>query len=133
LADRPIDIYNGGDMLRDFTYVDDLVKSVDLLLHRPPTREPAAETDSLSRAAPFRVVNIGGGAPHSLMDFITEIEVALGRTAKRNLMPMQPGDVKATFADATLLEELTGYRPDTPPRVGIAAFCRWYLEHYHGA
>jgi UDP-glucuronate 4-epimerase len=130
LAGRPIDVYNNGEMLRDFTYVDDLVKAIDLLLHRPPSTESVGECDSLSPAAPWRSVNIGGGEPYSLLDFITEIEKRLGVEAERNYMPMQPGDVPATFADPTLLEALTGYRPDTRPPAGVAAFCDWYLEYY---
>jgi len=130
LAGQPIDVYNHGDMLRDFTYVDDLVKAVDLLLHRPPVEGQPFEGDSLSPVAPWRVVNIGAGSPCRLLDFISEIERCLGRSAERNFMPNQPGDVPATFADASLLERLTGYRPDTPPRVGVQAFCDWYREYY---
>jgi len=132
LAGRPIDIYNHGEMIRDFTYVDDLVKAIDLLLHCPPSTTPVCKGDSLSPVAPWRVVNIGAGSPYRLLDFISEIERALGRTAERNYMPIQPGDVPATFADTSLLENLTGYKPDTPPRVGITAFCDWYRS-YHGA
>jgi UDP-glucuronate 4-epimerase len=132
LAGRPIDVYNHGEMLRDFTYVDDLVKAVDLLLQRPPILGDA-DDPSLSPAAPWRAINIGGGRPSRLLDFITEIERCLGRPAERNYLPMQPGDVPATFADASLLEHLIGYKPDTPPSVGVAAFCDWYLEHYRAA
>jgi UDP-glucuronate 4-epimerase len=128
-AGRPIDVYNNGEMLRDFTYVDDLVKAIDLLLQSPPTEGPGDA--SSSPVAPWRVVNIGGGAPYPLLDFITEIERCLGRPAERNYMPMQPGDVPATFADPSLLVRLTGYRPDTPPSVGVAAFCDWYRDYYH--
>jgi UDP-glucuronate 4-epimerase len=128
-AGRPIDVYNNGEMLRDFTYVDDLVKAIDLLLQRPPTEGPGDA--SSSPVAPWRVVNIGGGAPYPLLDFITEIERCLGRPAERNYMPMQPGDVPATFADPSLLVRLTGYRPATPPSVGVAAFCDWYRDYYH--
>ena len=116
-------------MLRDFTYVDDLVKAIDLLLQRPPTEGPGDASGS--PVAPWRAVNIGGGAPYRLLDFITEIERCLGRKAERNYMPMQPGDVPATFADPSLLVRLTGYRPDTPPSAGVAAFCDWYRDYYH--
>lgn len=129
LAGRPIDVYNNGEMLRDFTYVDDLVKAIDLLLQRPPTEGPGDAPSS--PVAPWRVVNIGGGAPYPLLDFISEIERCLGRPAERNYMPMQPGDVPATFADPSLLMHLTGYRPATPPSVGVAAFCDWYRDYYH--
>jgi UDP-glucuronate 4-epimerase len=132
LAGQPIEIYNHGEMLRDFTYVDDLVRAIDLLLHRPPVEGEKVEGDSLSPVAPWRVVNIGAGSPCRLLDFISEIERRLGRTAERNYMPLQTGDAPATFADVSLLVNLTGYRPGTPPRVGVAAFCDWYRE-YHQA
>jgi UDP-glucuronate 4-epimerase len=132
LAGQPIEVYNHGEMLRDFTYVDDLAQAIDLLLHRPPVEGEKVEGDSLSAVAPWRVVNIGAGSPCRLLDFISEIERRLGRTAVRNYMPLQMGDVPATFADVSLLVNLTGYRPSTPPRVGVAAFCDWYRE-YHQA
>jgi UDP-glucuronate 4-epimerase len=136
LEGTPIDIYNNGEMLRDFTYVEDLVEAIALLVeHVPPRAEDRAGIeawDSLSPAAPFRVVNIGAGKPYKLLDFIVEIEQALGREAIRNYMPMQPGDVKATFANADLLAHLTGYRPSTPVREGVRAFVDWYRA-YHGA
>jgi UDP-glucuronate 4-epimerase len=130
LEGRPIDVYNHGEMLRDFTYVDDLVRAVDLLLHRAPVMGEPVEGDSLSTVAPWRVVNIGAGSPYRLLDFITEIEKAVGRPAIRNYMEMQPGDVSATFADGSLLERLTGYRPDTPPHVGVPAFVDWYRDYH---
>ena len=131
LAGRPIDVYNNGDMLRDFTYVADLVKAIDLLSLQPPAEGRPVKGDSLSTVAPWRAVNIGAGAPQSLMDFIRQIEASLGRTAARNYLPMQPGDAPATFADVSLLKALTGYRPDTAPAVGVPAFCDWYRD-YHG-
>jgi UDP-glucuronate 4-epimerase len=130
LEGRTIDVYNHGEMLRDFTYVDDLVTAVDLLLHRAPVMGEPVEDDSLSTVAPWRVVNIGAGSPYRLLDFITEIEKAVGRPAIRNYMEMQPGDVSATFADCSLLERLTGYRPATPPHVGVPAFVEWYRDYY---
>jgi len=130
LEGQPIDVYNHGEMRRDFTYVDDLVKAVDLLLHRPPIMGQPIEGDSLSTVAPWRAVNIGAGSPYRLLDFITEIEKAVGRPALRNYMEMQQGDVSATFADCSLLERLTGYRPDTAPHVGVPAFCDWYRDYY---
>jgi UDP-glucuronate 4-epimerase len=129
-ADEPIDIYNNGEMLRDFTYVDDLVKAIALLSRRVPTEGAPVEGDSLSPVAPWRAVNIGGGAPVALLDFIAEIETCLGRPAKRNYLPMQPGDVPATWADANLLRALTGYQPDTPVAEGVKAFCAWYRDYY---
>ena len=127
-----IDVYNKGEMERDFTYIDDLVEAVWRLTKVPSELGRSVSGDSLSPAAPWRVVNIGRGEPVKLMDFIAETERALGRRARLNLLPMQPGDVERTFADPTLLETLTGYRPSTPIGQGVAAFCRWY-EDYYGA
>ncbi len=133
LGDRPIDVYNNGRMARDFTYIDDLIEAITRLAGVIPERgqRTGGADDSLSPVAPWRIVNIGRGEPVDLMDFIAEIEGALGRKARFNFMPMQPGDVSRTFADATLLETLTGYRPSTPVRVGVPAFCDWY-KSYHG-
>ncbi len=133
LDDRPIDIYNHGDMYRDFTYVDDLVRGIRLLIDAVPER-PAdgivPEGDSLSPVAPFRIVNIGNSDKVRLMDFVDAIEESLGKTAIRNYMPMQKGDVPATWADAGLLQRLTGYRPQTDFRDGIARFVEWFREYY---
>jgi UDP-glucuronate 4-epimerase len=122
LRGEPIDVYNHGDMRRDFTYVDDLVEGI----LRLTAQVPAAGAEGASPVAPFRVVNVGHGAPLPLTDFITAIEVACGRPAVRNLLPMQPGDVPATWADAALLHRLTGPLPVTPLDVGIARFVHWY-------
>ncbi|MFZ5746825.1 MAG: NAD-dependent epimerase/dehydratase family protein [Pseudomonadota bacterium] len=130
LEDRPIDVFNNGDMTRDFTYVDDLVDAILRLIDVVPGTAPPVEGDSLSPVAPFRVVNIGGGAPMKLMDYIAEIEAAIGRPAIKNFLPMQQGDVPATSASSALLERLTGMVPQTPPSVGVPAFVRWYREHY---
>lgn len=134
LEGSPIDVYNHGEMWRDFTYVTDLVRAIMLLIDVPPVR-PASRTDiasgdSLSPVAPFRIVNIGNSDKVRLMDFIEAIEEELGVKAKYNMMEMQVGDVPATFADASLLERLTGYRPQTGFREGVAAFVRWYREYY---
>jgi UDP-glucuronate 4-epimerase len=130
----PIDIYNNGDMWRDFTYVEDLVRGIAGLIHavpvRPATPEDIAAGDSLSPAAPFRVVNIGNSDKVRLMDFVDAIETEVGRKAIRNYMPMQQGDVPATWADASLLQSLTGYRPETPFREGVAKFVAWYRDYY---
>jgi len=132
LADRPIDLFNRGDMQRDFTYIDDLVEALVRLLATPPQRgRPVATIDSLSPVAPWRVVNIGSGRPVNLMDYVAAIERGLGRAAKVNLLPMQAGDPPITFAGAELLEVLTGYRPNTPVDTGVAAYCAWY-KAYHG-
>ncbi|MDO6586976.1 NAD-dependent epimerase/dehydratase family protein [Salipiger sp. 1_MG-2023] len=129
----PIDVYNHGDMKRDFTYIDDLVTGIRRLMDAVPLRPEdgvVPEGDSLSPVAPFRVVNIGNSDAVQLTDFIAAIETALNRTAIRNLMPMQPGDVPATWADASLLHRLTGYVPSTDVATGVAQFVRWYQDHY---
>ncbi|MBA4762021.1 NAD-dependent epimerase/dehydratase family protein [Sphingomonas sp.] len=128
LRGAPIDVYNNGEMARDFTYVDDLVRSIVDLVSAVPGTEPVAH-DSLSPAAPFRVVNIGGGTPTPLMDYIAALETALGMTAKKNFLPMQAGDVPATEASPELLRALTGRVPTTPVEQGVAEFVRWYREH----
>jgi UDP-glucuronate 4-epimerase len=133
LHDRPIEVYGEGRMSRDFTYIDDLVEAIVRLVSVVPSRENASETDDLdsrSPAAPFRVVNIGRGRPVPLLDFIAAIEAKLGKTAKRELLPMQPGDVTDTFASADLLQRLTGYRPATPVEEGVAAFVDWYRGYF---
>lgn len=134
LEGRPIDIYNHGEMYRDFTYVGDLVRAIRLLIdvapERPAGPESIAQGDSLSPVAPYRIVNIGNSQKVRLLDFIAAIEASLGQTAVRNMMPMQPGDVPATWADAGLLERLTGYRPETDIREGIARFVAWYRDYY---
>lgn len=135
IADEPIDIYNNGEMRRDFTYVEDLVAAIRRLIDVPPVRpaDPAAipAGDSLSPVAPFRVVNIGNADEVRLLDFIEAIEDALGKKAIRNYMPMQTGDVPATHADASLLRTLTGSAPGTDYREGIRRFVDWYRD-YHG-
>lgn len=126
-AGTPIDIYGGGNMSRDFTYVDDVVESVLRLVPKPPeTGRPVSPVDSLSPVAPWRAVNIAGGQPVPLLDFIAAFEAALGKPALRNFLPMQPGDVAATRADTTLLEALTGYLPRTTVADGVKAFVEWF-------
>jgi UDP-glucuronate 4-epimerase len=131
----PIDIYNNGDMWRDFTYVEDLVRGIAGLIDSVPERPVSADAipagDSLSPAAPYRVVNIGNSDKVRLMDFVEAIEAEVGKKAVRNYMPMQQGDVPATWADASLLQSLTGYRPETPVREGIAKFVAWYRDYYN--
>ena len=134
LDGRPIDIYNHGEMWRDFTYVDDLVRAIRLLIdaapQRPAARAESDEGDSLSPVAPFRIVNIGNSDKVRLLDFIEAIEAELGIEAERNYMDMQTGDVPATWADATLLQRLTGYKPQTDFRDGIAKFVAWFRDYY---
>lgn len=134
LAGEPIDVYNHGLMARDFTYVTDLVRAIRLLVDQPPVRPQTPEDihqgDSLSPVAPFRTVNIGNSTRVPLMEFIAEIERSLGITITKNLMEMQKGDVPETWADCSLLQRLTGYRPETSVRDGVAAFVAWYRDHY---
>ena len=127
----PIDVYNHGDMSRDFTYVTDLVRGIHLLLDAVPERlDDVPIGDSLSPVAPHRIVNIGNGEPVQLMDFIDAIEEALGQPATKNFMDMQPGDVPATWADCALLQKLTGYTPKTDVVTGVKAFADWYRDYY---
>jgi UDP-glucuronate 4-epimerase len=133
LQDEAIDVYNHGDMSRDFTYIDDLVEGIVALAQAVPVRPqtgivPAG--DSLSPVAPFRVVNIGNASPVQLTDFIAAIETATGRVATRNLLPIQPGDVPATWADTALLEQLTGHVPATTVSEGVKHFVAWYRQYY---
>ncbi|WP_299637061.1 NAD-dependent epimerase/dehydratase family protein [uncultured Ruegeria sp.] len=134
LDGRPIDIYNHGDMYRDFTHVEDLVRGIRLLIDVPPvrpaSRDDIVDGDSLSPVAPYRVVNIGNGDKVRLMDFIEAIEQAVGKKAVKNFMPMQLGDVYATWADNRLLQRLTNYRPQTELSNGIAQFVAWYRDYY---
>lgn len=134
LENNPIDVYNYGDMRRDFTYIDDLVEAIILLIAAVPKRltsfVTATDNESLSPVAPWRVVNIGNSEPVQLTEFIEAVEAAIGRKATRNLMPMQAGDVPATWADATLLRDLTGYKPKTPVIEGVARFVEWYRDYY---
>ncbi|WP_299192376.1 SDR family NAD(P)-dependent oxidoreductase [uncultured Litoreibacter sp.] len=134
LADEAIDVYNHGKMARDFTYVDDLVHSIRLLIDAvPPKPDAGADPvpgDSLSPVAPFRTMNIGNGTRVQLMEFISEIEDALGQPIKKNMMEMQKGDVPGTWANTDLLEHLTGYRPNTSTKDGISKFVKWYREYY---
>lgn len=121
-----IEIYGQGQMSRDFTYIDDLVEAIVRLADAPPViGEPVGPFDTLSPVAPYRLVNIGGGAPSKLMDFVAELERAMGMQAKKTFLPMQDGDVPATWASSELLEALTGYRPSTPISVGVPAFVDW--------
>lgn len=132
LDGRPIDIYNNGEMYRDFTYVDDLVRAIRLLIDVAPVRPEDGEVpegDSLSPVAPYRVINIGNSEKVRLLDFVDAIEDCLGEKAERNYMGMQTGDVPATWANADLLKTLTGYRPQTDFRDGIAKFINWYRDY----
>ena len=130
LSGEPIDVYNHGQMRRDFTYIDDLVDGITGLAEAVPGTEPVGEMDSLSPVAPFRVVNIGASAPTQLMDFITAIETACGQEAVKVMHEMQPGDVPATWADISLIQALTGYAPKVDLQDGIQRFVDWYRDYY---
>ena len=135
LSGQKIDVYNDGNMSRDFTYIDDLVSAIRLLIDTIPSQsddkaESRLSIDSQSLVAPFRLVNIGNSQPEQLTDFIRVIEKSLGIEAQKNFMPMQPGDVPATWADTSLLELLTGYRQKTNIEVGVARFVEWYKDYY---
>jgi UDP-glucuronate 4-epimerase len=135
LEGRPIDVFNHGEMWRDFTYVEDLVRGIRLLIDTPPvtpiSRDMIPAGDSLSPVAPFRIVNIGNSNKVRLMDFIEAIEEEIGHNADYNFMDMQKGDVPATWAEASLLQTLTGYRPQTSVREGVRNFVAWYREYYN--
>ena len=133
LAGKPIDIYNYGEMERDFTYVDDIVNGISAVLALPP--EPSDHWDALhpdpsTSSAPYRILNIGNSHPVKLMDFVKALEESLGKKAILHKMPIQPGDVPATWADVSALRKLTGYQPQTTVEQGIKRFTKWYLEYY---
>lgn len=136
LAGEPIPVFNNGNMKRDFTYVDDIVEGIVRVLDRvpdaDPTWDPKERTPAPDRSgiAPFRLYNIGRGAPVDLMDYIRTLEEKLGMKAQLDLLPMQPGDVAATFADTSSLERDAGYKPATPISVGINNFVDWYRAYY---
>ena len=133
LAGEPIDLYNGGQMVRDFTYIDDIVEGVVRVLDRPATPDPdfdAARPHPGRSWAPHRVFNIGNATPTPLLTYVEAHEQALGRTAERRLLPLQPGDVPATAADTSALEAWTGFRPATPVAEGVARFVAWYRDFY---
>ncbi len=131
---RPIDVYNEGNLQRDLTYVTDVVHAIRLLIPRPPAVDgnhgEEEGQDALSPVAPFRTVNVGNEEPVRLLDFIGIIEQELGKEALRNYMPMQPGEVLATWADCSVLHDLTGYAPKTSVKQGVAEFVRWFREYY---
>ena len=122
-------------MKRDFTYIDDLISGIEALIdalpeHKSENRFATKKNDSLSPVANFRVVNIGNSSPTSLETFIKAIEVSLGKKAKKNFLPIQPGDVPETTADSSLLEQLTGSKPATDIQLGVETFISWYLAFY---
>ena len=123
INNRPIKVFNHGDMMRDFTYIDDIVEGVILLLDK-------AATPSNNSGAPYRVFNIGNNQPKQLMDFIGLLESAIGKTAQKEFLPMQAGDVKATYADTSALEAWVGFKPYIPLKEGVEKFVNWYCQFY---
>jgi len=133
LAGRPINVFNHGDMKRDFTYIDDIVEGVVRLLDHPPQGNPAFDPqrpDPATSRAPYRVFNIGNADPVPLMSFIGAMESAIGREATKHFLPMQDGDVPATFADTSELAALVGFAPRTPLTEGVQRFVSWYRTFY---
>jgi UDP-glucuronate 4-epimerase len=131
LEGNPIELYNKGKMKRDFTYIEDIVNSILLLMDKTPNFDYNSHTlDSLSPVAPFRIINIGNTNAVSLIDFVKAIECAVGVEAKKIFLPMQPGDVHATWANSNLLQSLTGYTCKTDISTGVKAFVEWYCSYY---
>ena len=128
LAGRPIDIFNHGNMVRDFTFVDDIVEGVIRVADKPAA--PHSAFDPATNNAPYRVFNIGNNQPTQLMDYIQALESALGVTAKKNYLPMQPGDVPATAANTDELDSWIGFKPNTAVRHGVVRFVDWYRSYY---
>ena len=126
LSNKPIKVFNHGDMMRDFTYIDDIVEGVVRVADKPAT--PKANS-----SVPYRVLNIGNNQPERLMDFIGILENAFGKVAQKEFLPMQDGDVKATYADTSALESWVGFKPYTPLKDGIAKFADWYKAYYNKA
>jgi len=133
LEDKPIDVFNHGKMKRDFTYIDDIVTGVVKVLDKPPAGDPkwsGKNPDPSRSQAPYRLYNIGNNSPVELMEFIEAIEKALGKKAKKNFLPMQPGDVPATWADVDDLVEDFAYKPAVTVGEGVMNFVEWYVEYY---
>lgn len=131
LAGEPIHVFNNGEMKRDFTYVDDIVGGITRVLDHTPIPDSNNLSDpSVSKTAPYKIYNIGNSSPVRLMDFIEAIETKLGIQAKKEMLPMQPGDVPMTWADTSDLEAKLDYRPDTPIKEGVGRFIDWYKSYY---
>jgi UDP-glucuronate 4-epimerase len=133
LSGEPIQVFNKGQMVRDFTYIDDIIESLVRLLDKPAAQDPAfdaANPDPATSWAPHRVFNIGNSNPTPLMEYIEAVEQALGVTAEKELLPMQPGDVPATAADTSALEVWVDFKPNTPVKEGVTRFVGWYRQFY---
>jgi UDP-glucuronate 4-epimerase len=134
LAGEPIPVYNGGRMVRDFTYIDDVVEAIVRVMAAPPTSAGDSGAEGLGGSeVPYRIFNVGNGRPVELLDYIRTLEKWLGRTAELRLLPMQPGDIAATMADVSRLERAVGFRPLTTVDEGVRRFVEWYLAHYQDA
>ena len=130
---RPIDVYNFGEMERDFTYIDDIVDGIVRVANHPAAPNPGwqgTHPDPSSSPAPYRIYNIGNSKPVKLLDFIEAIEQKTGKTAIKNLLPMQPGDIRRTYADISALREDLGYNPSTTVKEGVGRFVDWYRAYY---
>ena len=123
-AGKPIDVYNFGNMKRDFTYIDDVIEGIVRVMFKPP------QTNCPTTVAPYKIYNVGNNNPVELLTFIHVIEQAIGKKAKTNLLPIQPGDVPCTYADVDQLMHDVGFKPNTPITVGIERFVKWYQEYY---
>lgn len=133
LAGQPIQVFNNGDMVRDFTFVDDIVEGIVRLASKPAAADKnfdAGSPDPAASQAPYRIFNIGNGQPTPLMDYITALEDALGKKAIKEMLPMQPGDVPVTSADTSKLGDWVGFEPNTPVRDGVQKFVDWYRSYY---
>lgn len=133
LSDRPIQVFNHGNMMRDFTYIDDIVEGVVQVVDKVATANAGFNADDSNQSssnAPYRIFNIGNNQPVKLMDFISFIEQSIGKVAKKEFLPMQDGDVIATYADTRALEKWVNFKPNTPLENGVERFVRWYLEYY---
>jgi len=133
LANKPLDVYNQGEMVRDFTYIDDIVDAVLRVIDQPPGPNPSWDShnpDSASSHAPYHIYNVGNGQPVKLTDFIEVIEQSLGKTAQKNWLPLQPGDVISTHADVSALKRDFAFQPTTTVQAGVKQFIDWYLRYY---
>jgi UDP-glucuronate 4-epimerase len=135
LEDRPIDVFNYGKMKRDFTYIDDIIEGVMRVMEKIPEANPlwnGDNPDSATSYAPYKLYNIGNNSPVELLAFIETLESCLGRKARKNLLPLQAGDVPATYADVDDLVRDVGFKPSTPLEEGIGRFVEWYTDYYRG-
>jgi UDP-glucuronate 4-epimerase len=133
IAGEPIDVFNQGNHKRDFTYIDDVIEGTVRALDQIPSADPnwsGDRPDPATSSAPYRLYNIGNHTPVALLDFIATIEQTVGKPAKKNMLPMQPGDVPSTYADVTELKAVTGFEPKTPLKEGIKRFVAWYRDYY---